>query len=800
MQRIPRPAPRALTLLAAVSVAGASLALPASAAAAPTDGAVAADVTVPKIDGLADDFIGGVDVSSVLSLEASGVVFRDASGTPGDLFAILADAGVSDVRVRVWNDPFDAAGNGYGGGDVDVARAVEIGERATAAGLGVLVDFHYSDFWADPAKQQSPKAWEGLSVDARAEALYDFTHDALERFEAAAVDVEMVQVGNETNNGVAGVQITDADDWDAAAALFSAGSAAVRDAAPEALVALHFTNPETAGRYANIAEQLDHRKVDYDVFASSYYPFWHGSTENLTAVLSQIAEDYDKKVLVAETSWAYTLEDGDGHGNVIDLPDEATQYPVSEQGQAWALSDVIAAVAAVGDAGLGVYYWEPAWLPVGTPDQLEANRLLWERDGSGWASSFASEYDAEDAGEHYGGSAWDNQALFDFAGMPLDSLNTFSYVRTGSVAPLAVVAVDSVSLTVGDGDEIVLPATVAVSYNDRTTRQEPVTWTPDAGSVAGPGTYTFTGATDSGERTTATVTVRERNFVTGGGFEDDDLSMWRVSGTGVTLGGTENPRTGDRSTHFWLGTDYGFAIEQTVTGLPAGSYRASAAVQGDAEAAGDSIRITVSEGTGEDSDPAASATAEFALDGYRVWSTPVTEAIEVGPDGTATVRIDAELSAGAWGSIDDITLTRVAAVAADTTALEAAVVRAEGIDRSAFTTASVAALDEAVVLARSVLDQLVPTPEATEAALSAVESALDSLVALGPAPSDPPTPDPAASESPVAAGPTGDASAASSDPLAATGGTLAWTPIAIGAFLLAAGAVLVRLRARNGRS
>lgn len=98
-----------------------------------------------KVENLPADFINGADVSSVLSLEASGVVFRDADGQVADLFDVLADHGVTDVRVRVWNDPFDADGNGYGGGDVDVARAVEIGERATDAGLGVLVDFHYSD-------------------------------------------------------------------------------------------------------------------------------------------------------------------------------------------------------------------------------------------------------------------------------------------------------------------------------------------------------------------------------------------------------------------------------------------------------------------------------------------------------------------------------------------------------------------------------------------------------------------------------------------------------------------------------
>ncbi|WP_349428000.1 glycosyl hydrolase 53 family protein [Microbacterium sp. LWS13-1.2] len=118
------------------------------------------------VDGLADDFAMGVDVSTVLSLEESGVVFRDAAGQPADLFEMLAADGVNSVRVRVWNDPYDATGRGYGGGNVDVDRAVEIGERATAAGSDVRVDFHYSDFWADLAHQLAPKAWEALTLTA----------------------------------------------------------------------------------------------------------------------------------------------------------------------------------------------------------------------------------------------------------------------------------------------------------------------------------------------------------------------------------------------------------------------------------------------------------------------------------------------------------------------------------------------------------------------------------------------------------------------------------------------------------
>lgn len=390
--------------------------------------AVGAGVAVEPVAGLPDDFALGVDVSSVLSLEESGVVFRDPSGAPADLFAVLADAGVTDVRVRVWNDPYDERGRGYGGGNVDVPRAVEIGRRATGAGMRVLVDFHYSDFWADPAKQRAPKAWAGLSAPETAAAVGAFTRDALRRFRGAAVDVAMVQVGNETNDAVAGLT-----GWGAMAGVFSAGAAAVREVFPEALVAVHFANPETPGRYAAAAAQLAAHRVDYDVFASSYYPFWHGTPENLTALLSDVRTRYGKRVMVAETSWPWTLADADGYPNVVreGSPVAATAYPVSVQGQAAEVRDVVRAVVDAG--GIGVFYWEPAWLPVGPPGDLAHNRELWEAHGSGWATRYAAGFDPDAAGLDHGGSTWDNQALFDASGTPLASLRVFRHVRTGAV-------------------------------------------------------------------------------------------------------------------------------------------------------------------------------------------------------------------------------------------------------------------------------------------------------------------------------------------------------------------------------
>ncbi|WP_062212778.1 glycosyl hydrolase 53 family protein [Demequina oxidasica] len=334
----------------AVAAIGVGAGIPATTG---TDsGVIDAGIVVDKVDGLPTDFINGVDVSSVLALEASGVIFRDDAGTPADLFAVLAEHGVTDVRVRVWNDPHDADGQGYGGGTTDAARATEIGRRATDAGLRVLVGFHYSDFWADPAKQRAPKSWEETSDEERAAVAGEFTHQTLTTMKDAGVDVRVVQVGNETNSGVAGVTA-----WAGIAAIFSAGSAAVRDVYPDAQVAVHFANPEKEGAYARYASILDYFDVDYDVFASSYYPFWHGTTENLTAVLSDIANTYGKQVMVAETSWVRTLEDGDGSPNVVGTADLATAYPVSVQGQATAVpgilvgEDGVATIAVTGTLG-----------------------------------------------------------------------------------------------------------------------------------------------------------------------------------------------------------------------------------------------------------------------------------------------------------------------------------------------------------------------------------------------------------------------------------------------------------------
>lgn len=699
----------ALGAVVALVATTALAALPASGAE--TDAGtepVEAGIVVDRVEGMPDDFASGVDVSTVLSLEESGVVFRDESGEPADLFTVLSDSGVNSVRIRVWNDPYDGEGRGYGGGNLDTARAVQIGERATAAGMSVLVDFHYSDFWADPAKYTVPKAWKDLTAAQRADAAGEFTTAALNEFKDAGVDVTMVQVGNETNSGVAGLT-----SWPERAAVFSAGSAAVRAVFPAAMVVVHYTNPERAGFYADVAAKLAEYGVDYDVFASSYYPFWHGSLDNLTSVLAQVSQTYDKKVMVAETSWVNTLEEGDGQRNVIYT--QPTQYPVSVQGQATAIRDVIQAVVDVPDgAGIGVYYWEPAWLPVGPPDQIEANRQLWQQFGSGWASSYAADYDPTgDTAENWGGSGWENQALFDYQGHPLESLNVFSYARTGTTAPREVASIQQPSITIADGEPVTLPATVTVTYNDGEQEPVEVTWSGAQDWIRGAGTYMISGTTSAGS-TTATVTVQAPNYVTNPGFESG-TAAWTIAGTGAAITG-DDPFAGSKALHFWSAAPYTFTATQQLTGLPTGDYVLSAQAQGDA--LGGELTLTGS-GTSESSEP-------FDLTGWHNWSAPQVP-VTVSDDGTATVRISASLPAGAWGTLDEVSLTKAPGTTADRTALQAALGQVEKVERALYTPASLAGLDHAAEIARVVLAAAAAVQGDVDQATILVVDALEGL-------------------------------------------------------------------------
>ena len=626
------------------------------------DGPEESGIFVQPIEDISDDFIRGMDASAVLAVENSGAKYYGFDGEEQDVFKTLAEAGVNYIRLRVWNDPYDENGNGYGGGNNDVATAIELGKRATQYGMKVCIDFHYSDFWADPTKQYVPKAWKGMNLEQKSDALYDFTVTSLTDILNAGVDVCMVQVGNEINKGMSGETF-----MSSVAELLKAGSSAVREvskaAGKDIQVAVHYTDIDKQGEVAKITADLEKYGVDYDIFAMSYYSFWHGSMENMQEMAEYVQDTYGKKVVIAETSYCYTTEDGDGSGNSVSGDGDIVDgYDATVQGQADMLRDICAA-ADEADI-MGVFYWEGTWIPVGSADA--DNSELWEKYGSGWASSYSGSYDPKDAGKYYGGCSWDNQALFDFTGHPLDSLKVFRELKYGATAPLAVEKVPDVEVSCNVGAELVLPETAQVVYNDKTANREvPVVW--DAEQTAAidtniGGSYQVEGILQDEEldeeyRTVvANVEVKLINYVVNSSFEDSDTSMWKV-----VYNGKENPtdyqvnakdaKTGETAFHFWSASEMDFSIEQEVTGLEPGTYQLSAFSQGGDMLSSSVLEVyAVADGV--------EYTQSFELTGYADWKEPTVTDIKLTGD-TIVVGVRMKCNGGSWGTVDDVTLNRV---------------------------------------------------------------------------------------------------------------------------------------------
>ncbi len=614
---------------------------------------------VKPVENLPEDFIFGMDASCVPALEKSGVKYYNHEGVEEDVYKILADNGVNYIRVRIWNDPYNSLGQGYGGGNCDIDNAVEIGKRATKYGMKLLVNFHYSDFWADPSKQMVPKAWKNMKIDAKTEAVYQFTKDCLTKLRDAGVDVGMVQVGNETNNLMCGEKT-----WFNIQYLMQAGAKATREIYPDALVALHFANPEKLGNYATYAKKMDYYQVDYDVFATSYYPYWHGTLDNLSAVMTEIAETYGKKVMVMETSYAYTGSDTDFFGNTIgDGGAIIKNYPFTVQGQANCIRDIVDTVANRMTNGIGVVYWEGTWISVGG-ESWEENHEKWEQYGSGWAASYAMGYDPADAGMYYGGCAVDNQAFFDEKGRALESLKVFRLMREGNEIPVQADALEDVTIICDLNAELILPETVNAVMTDDSKQALPVVWNIDDAlrekmRTGGVNQYVVTGDA-GGMEARAYVSMVEYNYLTDYSFEE--------GGQGWTLtalkAGDElyiedkktDSLTGTKHIHFWSsGKDrVEFTAEQQAA-VPEGKYRFTVSIMGGD--AGNTDIYAYVKVNGE-----TIATAPLTITSYGNWDTAATPDFTVNAGDEVIVGVYVKCQGagnGAWGKIDDALLNSV---------------------------------------------------------------------------------------------------------------------------------------------
>lgn len=620
------------------------------------------DLYVKKVENLPDDFIFGMDISSVIAEENSGVKYYNFEGEEEDLFRILADNGINTIRVRVWNHPYDDEGHGFGGGNCDIATAVEIGKRATAAGMGLLVDFHYSDFWADPGKQMAPRAWEGMKPKEKRDAAREYTLDCLTQLKDAGVDVRMVQLGNEINGRLAGEKTWMNISW-----ILQGGAQAVREVYPDAQIALHFANPENAESYRTYAEKMHYYEeaglVDYDVFATSYYPYWHGTLENLSAILTEIANTYGKKVMVMETSYAWTDADSDFSGNTIsDGGTIIKDYPFSVQGQANCIRNITDTVVNGTPAGIGVVYWEGAWITVGT-ESWEENHEKWEKFGSGWASSYAAVYDPEDAGKYYGGSAVDNQTFFDPQGKALESLKVFRLMRTGNEAPVVPDALEEPNLICDLNLPLELPETVNAILTDDSRQAVPVVWhlTEEQDRImhtSGPAQYMITGEA-GGLEAKCWVSMIEYNYLTDYSFEDGSeawvfTDLKQADELYIEEKKTDS-LTGVKHAHFWSAKkdSVEFTLEQTVTDLPEGKFKFAISIMG-----GDCGETEIYAYVKVDGVETARSDL-IPIAGYGNWNMGTVPAFEHPAGSEVTVGIYVRCAGegnGAWGKIDDALL------------------------------------------------------------------------------------------------------------------------------------------------
>lgn len=327
-------------------------------------------------------FIKGMDISTLLEEETCGARYYD-NGVEQDLFAILKAYGTNSVRLRLWNDPYAPDGTPYGAGTNGLDKVIVLAERAKKYQIGYLLDLHYNDFWADPGKQTTPKAWQGMNEDELEAAVYQYTKEVMQTLKDKDLLPEMVQVGNELTNGLLWPSGRKPE-FDRIAKYLNAGIRAVREIQADIPIMIHLDNGGFNEMYVEWFDEFTKRAEPIDIIGLSYYPFWHGTMEDY--------RDREGK----------PLDQLKGMATKPELV-EKLDYPMTKEGQTSFMKDLMELIADI-PGGEGFYYWEPAWISV---------------PGCGWATEAALAYTGE---KGPGGNEWANQALFDYDGNALPAL------------------------------------------------------------------------------------------------------------------------------------------------------------------------------------------------------------------------------------------------------------------------------------------------------------------------------------------------------------------------------------------
>lgn len=328
----------------------------------------------------------GADVSTVQRALDLGAKYYDASGTAKDPLDVLKGVGVNYVRLRIWNNPRSGYNN--------KAEVLEYARTVKAKGLKLMVDFHYSDTWADPGKQGKPASWAGHGINQLRTDVYNYTYDVCDSLKAQGTAPDSVQIGNEINTGML---------WDDGRVvnnnftnlglLLKAGYNATKACNPGTQVIIHTARVESGARW--FYDGIRAQGVQWDITALSYYCYWHGSMSAMAGVVSDMRSRYGKPVILAETAYPYTTANHDGTANIITSSQPCSGYPATPAGQA---ANFAAVQNTARNAGaIGIFYWEPTWHAV---------------RGNGW----------DPADINNSGNGWENQAVFDRNGRLLPNI------------------------------------------------------------------------------------------------------------------------------------------------------------------------------------------------------------------------------------------------------------------------------------------------------------------------------------------------------------------------------------------
>ena len=603
---------------------------------------VVQNIIVEPVEGLPEDFMRGVDISSLYEIEENGGKYYNANGEEEDLFKILADNGVNWVRLRVWNNPKD------GGGSNNVEVDTKLAVRAKQAGLKLLVDFHYSDTWADPGKQPMPVEWKKLNDKQLNAAVEKYTKESLEAFIKAGARPDAVQIGNELNNGFmwplgkiwgnAGETVGGFKGFTTLLKSAAAGVRAAQGSGEKIQIIVHIADGGNNDLYRAILDPVTHAKVDFDIIGLSFYTYWHGSCVDLKRNMADLAKRYGKQMAVMETAYAFTKEDGDEQGNVFMVySGDSDGYIPSVQGQSTAIRDVIETVASV-KGGIGVFYWEPAWIPV---------------EGAGLSKTE--------------GDTWENQCMFDFEGRALPSLAVWNLVygndrgavnnvwggsakNGGGFVPYDIA--DPIKITTMPGVDPILPKMVKVVYTNDKENNVIVSWEKhDWAAEKTPRIMNISaGLSGSDYRVNAEIEISSRvNLMEDNSWESGKLGKWKLNGSDTACfveNNKSNSHTGKWTYKYWLGQGFKSVLTQDFKGLENGTYVVTLwAMGGGGE---NDIRLLAANFDGSKKQ----LSTQIVNTGWLNWKqykieVPVTK-------NQVTLGIYLDTNAGNWGNFDDV--------------------------------------------------------------------------------------------------------------------------------------------------